>query len=169
MKKFIFTVLCSSMLILTACDKKTENTSSKEQTTQTETTNLSTNNKSDIKTDFEAIAQLSTSKSQEALEAQKKVESAMESDPAAAQSTMAESKKYFTDFNEDLSQLPLKSSEVNEIRTQMIGLNKLTSDMMDQSLSANPDANKIMEYQKQLESQTAALSAKMQQVEAMIK
>lgn len=169
MKKLALTLLCSSMLALTACDKKAENAQSKDQAVQTDPSSLSTNNKSDIKADFEAIAQLSTSKSQEALETQKKVESAIENDPAAAQNTMADSKKYFTEFNDDLNKLQLKSSEVHEIRTQMINLNKLTFDMMDQSLSANPDANKIMEFQKQLESQTAALSAKMQQVEAMIK
>ena len=167
MKKIIITTLCLAAFSLTACDKKVDTAESKDTATQQDSASLSTNNKSDIKADFEAIAKLSTSKSEEALKMQE--DAANATDPAAAQNTIKKKKKYFKQFNEDLSKIKLKSSEVNDIRTQMINLNKTTFDMMDQSMSGTPDVNKITELQAQLEKDTANLSANMQKVEAMIK
>lgn len=167
MKNIALTVLCSSMLLLTACDKKVDKAESSDNVTQQDSSSLSTNNKSDIKADFEAIAKLSTSKSEEALKMQQ--DSLNATDPAGAQNAMENNKKYFNQFNEDLSKIKLKSSEVNDIRAQMISLNKTTFEMMDQSMSATPDVNKMTELQAQVEKDTATLSATMQKVEAMIK
>ena len=167
MKKIIITTLCLAAFSLTACDKKVDTAESKDTATQQDSASLSTNNKSDIKADFEAIAKLSTSKSEEALKMQQ--DSLNASDPAGAENAMENNKKYFNQFNDDLSKIKLKSSEVNDIRTQMINLNKTTFEMIDQSMSATPDVSKITALQAQVEKDTAALSATMQKVEAMIK
>lgn len=167
MKKIIMTTLCLAAFSLTACDKKVDQPESADKSSQQESNSLSTNNKSDIKADFEAIAKLSTSKSEEALKMQEEALNA--TDPAAAKNVVENNKKYFDQFNDDLNKIKLKSSEVNDIRAQMINLNKITFEMMDQGMSGTPDMNKITELQTKVEKATADLSANMQKVEAMIK
>lgn len=149
MKKLLLTVLCTTALTLTACDKTPNEAPTHVSNTTAPAVALSTDNLADIKTDFAALQTMSTDKAKEALSFQTEImQAAQTGDKAALTGMVDKLKTYVEGFNKDLDNLALKSSEVASLRDKMKESNQLGLEMSEAGLSDKPDAEKIMELQK---------------------
>ena len=128
MKKRLLASLCVAAFALTACDKKpneapvaTENSASMAQPAAV---SYSSNNNTDIKNDLNQIQTLSNTRAQEAIDFQNKAtQAAQKGDKATLTSIVTDMKTYITNFNKELTDLSLKSTEVDAVRSKMIESN----------------------------------------------
>lgn len=154
MKKILIATLCTTALVLSACDKKATDTAAATPAVQ-----LSSNNTADIKNDMSAFETLSTAKAKEALDFQTKAtQAAQAGDKNAAQTVISDMEKFFSSYNKELDSLALKSTEVDSLRQNTKKIMNLTVEMMKQGTSGTPDPQKMMDIQKQMtEAQKALL------------
>lgn len=167
MKKRLLASLCVAAFALTACDKKpneapvaTENSTSMAQPAAV---SYSSNNNTDIKNDLNQIQTLSNTRAQEAIDFQNKAtQAAQKGDKATLTSIVTDMKTYITNFNKELTDLSLKSTEVDAVRSKMIESNNLGIQLSEASIASNPDMKKITELQNQATTLQKELLTEMQ-------
>ncbi|CAB1220018.1 hypothetical protein [Acinetobacter bouvetii] len=181
MNKPLLASLCVAALALTACDKKPNEapassasapatTTSAPANPQTTTTALSSNNVQDIKNDLIEIQTLSKNRSQEASDLQNKANQAAEKgDKATLTATVAEMKTYIGNFNRDLDNLNLKSTELNAVRGKIKESNNLGIQLAEESIAEKADMNKINELRTQASQLQKELVTEMQALESKAK
>ena len=173
MKKSLLVSLCTAALILTACDKKSnENTSSSSNTPATTTSapsaTLSTANSADMKSDFVTIQTLSSTRAQEALTFQQEMmKAAQKGEKSAITAIVDNLKTYVTNFNNDLDGLSLKSSEGTSLRDKMKEANILSLSLSEESIKMPPDTAKLQQLQTQAMELQKTVLAEMQALQAV--
>lgn len=173
MKKLIIASLCAAALGLTACDKKSAETTSTQTETQTApatvVTSLSNGVVDDIRTDLDQIQTLSNTKAQEALKFQNDVmQAAQKGDKAALDAVVDSMEKYVDSFNDELEALNLKSSEADSIRDKMKESNDLGLDLAEAGVENPPNMEKITELQKKATELQQSLLQDMQALQTKI-
>lgn len=151
MKKLLIASVCMTAFTLTACDKKTNEstTAQAENNTPATVVSLSNNVVADIKSDLEQIDTLSNTKAQEALSFQSEVaQAAQTGDKKALETVVDKMEKYADDFNNDLEALKLKSTEADSLRDKMKDSNDLGVELAEAGVDAKPDMAKVTELQK---------------------
>lgn len=143
--KVLLTSLISSSILLTACsDKKnnTEQSKSSEQSTSTQgnwqakSSELSSANTNDIKSDLTQLNKITNSANSKGLALREEAQNAA-NDPAKVKDVLAKSQAIQKELQQEIMGLNLKSAEVQNIRTQMID-NLLTSEKLyELSTAAN--------------------------------
>lgn len=165
MKKLLIATLCATAFTLTACDKKPTEANG----TTAAAVSLSQNVTADIKADLAAIESLSQTKAQEAMEFQSKLlEAAQKNDKAAVDGVLKGMKDAVESFNNDLKGLSLKSSEVDAVRNKMTETNKISVELTEAGMQAQPDQNKIMELSKKSNELQQQLMADMKELQAKV-
>lgn len=153
MKKILLSALCITAFTLTACDKKTDNTSAKTNDASSPTVvapaTLSQNNQVHMQSDLRLIQTLTNNKSQDALKFQTEVnEAAQRGEEPDLKLISVKLETYVNDFNKELDALKLQSSEVDSLRTKLKESNQIGLDLTKAGTSAPQDTAKIAELQK---------------------
>ncbi|MDD2940608.1 MAG: hypothetical protein PHW49_07735 [Acinetobacter harbinensis] len=189
MKKTLLASLCMTALVLTACNKKpdeapatpTENTAVTATTPATmqtpaanempaTTTAMSSNNNADIKNDLDKLQTLSSSRAKEAIDLQNKATQAAEKgDKTTLHSTVAEMKTYIMNFNKELDDLMLNSSEADAIRNKIKHSNNLGLQLSEASIENTPDMKKITALQNEAAKVQKELISDMQALQNKVK
>ena len=173
MKKSLLVSLCTAALILTACDKKSNETTSSSSNTPATTTSapsatLSTANSADMKSDFVTIQTLSSTRAQEALTFQQDMmKAAQKGDKSAISGIVDNLKTYVTNCNNDLDGLALKSSEGASLRDKMKEANTLSLSLSEESIKMPPDTAKLQQLQTQAMELQKTVLAEMQALQAV--
>ena len=172
MNKSLLVSLCAATLILTACDKKTNesttSTSSTPATTAPAQASLSTGNSADMKSDSAAIQTLSSTRAQEALTLQQEMmKAAQNGDKSAITGIVDNLKTYITNFNNELDGLMLKSSEGASLREKMKEANNLSLSLSEESIKMPPDTAKLQQLQTQAMELQKNVLAEMQALQAV--
>ena len=171
MKKSLLISLCAATLVLTACDKKANESTSTTSNTATTTApvqaSLSTGNSADMKSDSAAIQTLSNTRAQEALTLQQDImKAAQKGDKTAITGIVDNLKTYITNFNNDLDGLTLKSSEGASLRDKMKEANSLSLSLSEESIKMPPDTAKLQQLQTQAMELQKTVLAEMQALQA---
>lgn len=172
MKKSLLVSLCAATLILTACDKKTNesttSTSNAPATTAPAQVSLSTGNSADMKSDFVVIQTLSSTRAQEALTFQQEMmKAAQKGEKSAITAIVDNLKTYVTNFNNDLDGLSLKSSEGTSLRDKMKEANILSLSLSEESIKMPPDTAKLQQLQTQAMELQKTVLTEMQALQAV--
>ena len=172
MKKSLLVSLCAATLILTACDKKTNesttSTSNASATTAPAQASLSTGNSADMKSDSVAIQTLSSTRAQEALTFQQEMmKAAQKGEKSAITAIVDNLKTYVTNFNNDLDGLSLKSSEGTSLRDKMKEANILSLSLSEESIKMPPDTAKLQQLQTQAMELQKTVLTEMQALQAV--
>lgn len=172
MKKSLLVSLCAATLILTACDKKTNesttSTSNAPATTAPAQASLSTGNSADMKSDSVAIQTLSSTRAQEALTFQQEMmKAAQKGEKSAITAIVDNLKTYVTNFNNDLDGLSLKSSEGTSLRDKMKEANILSLSLSEESIKMPPDTAKLQQLQTQAMELQKTVLTEMQALQAV--
>lgn len=162
--------MISSSLLFIGCSDKKSNTEQNQQTQKTDTTSstgnwqaknseLSTANATDIKSDLAQLNKITNQSNSQALQLREQAQS-VASDPQKLKVVLNRSNDIQKEFQQKLMGLQLKSSEVQNIRTQMID-NLLTSQKLYEfSTAPNFDMKVPNEEFKQLSMRTIAIQQK---------
>ncbi len=172
MKKLLIASLCMTAFTLTACDKKTNDSTTVQPEAQAPATMtaLSNNVVADIKSDLEQIETLSNTKAQEALSFQTEVtQAAQNSDKKALEAVVDKMEKYVDSFNHDLEALKLKSNEADALRDKMKDSNDLGLELAEAGVETKPDMNKVTELQKKAVELQQSILTDMQALQAKVK
>lgn len=172
MKKLLIASLCMTAFTLTACDKKTNESTTAQPEAQAPATMtaLSNNVVADIKSDLEQIEMLSNTKAQEALSFQTEVtQAAQNSDKKALDAVVDKMEKYVDSFNNDLEALKLKSTEADVLRDKMKDSNDLGLELAEAGVETKPDMNKVTELQKKAVELQQSILTDMQALQAKVK
>lgn len=152
MKKLLISTLCVSALTLTACDKKTNESTvkgSEAASTAQTTVALSTNNQAHMQSDLRLIQTLSNNKAQDALKFQTEAnEAAQRGEEPDLKAIATKLETYVNDFNKELDALKLQSTEVDSLRTKLKESNQIGLDLTKAGTATPPDTAKIAELQK---------------------
>lgn len=153
MKKFCITLLCTTTVVLSACEQKSKT----DQNQTAETQALSTNNISDIRQDLEILKKYSDQQAEKSIEFQDRFSNTLASQPSAQQA-MQEVTIFFNDSNKNLDALKIKSSEANQERLLLKEINILTIELTQEAVSKQADPQKIEAIQIKLQNLQQQLS-----------
>ena len=152
MKKLLISTLCVTAFTLTACDKKTNESTVKgneASSTAATTVSLSQDNQAHIKSDLQLIQTLSNNKAQDALKFQTEAtEAAQRGEQPDLKAIASKLETYVNDFNKELDALKLQSSEGDALRSTLKESNEISLELTKAGSSNPPDAAKIAELQK---------------------
>ncbi len=168
--KILFTSILSSSILLIGCSDKKSNTEQNQQTKESSSTSstgnwqakaseLSSANAMDIKSDLAQLNQITNQSNSQALQLREQAQAAA-SDPQKLKEVLSHSNDIQKEFQQKLMGLQLKSSEIQNIRTQMID-NLLTSQKLyELSTVPNFDMKAPSKEFKQLSMRTIAIQQK---------
>lgn len=171
MKKIITSSLCAAALLLTACDQKTPPSAPPDKNVSSQqSNNLSHKTTQDIATDLQKIETLSDSKTQQALDFQKQInEAAQSQNQTRLQDTVNQMQSYVQQFNLDLDGLALKSSEVAALREKIKQSNLLGLALAQEGIKTAPDQNVMNDLQSKASQLQQSLLQDLQQLEQQAK
>lgn len=180
MKKLFLTALCASSFTLVACSskEKVQETAPQKTASQVETVvqqpapqkmQFSQQNTADIKSDLTQIQVLSNKKAQEGLNFQSEALQALQTNKQEQVMAVLEKMQSYVDgFNQSLTDLPLKSSEADQLRHKIIQSNTIGFELAKESAKKTPDTAKIKDLQQKLEIIQKELLGMLQKLQAMV-
>lgn len=144
MKKIALAALITTMVALSACSKPVTPVKAGETATpvKNNTSAKQTSSTTDLQADLAAIQNFGLSQEQEASGLQQRLDAAMQAqDTAAMKALFSEFKNFVAKSNLQLSKVPLKTAEAQQLREKMLASSELSLEMSELILTAGSEEN----------------------------